>query len=303
MKLRNTQILVVFLILLIALLVGRYLKNERSKGNMITSFFSFDSEDVIAFRILPAFNEDQLLQIVKEDNKWHLVLPDGNICDINQEHFERAFSEFEKLRPSRLVTEDEKLFNQYMVDSTGTLLEIVTPDNKKHQIILGDLTFQNDVYVNTYVRLPGDNAVYAAAAYMEGTFKSLTDLWRSREIVSIPQGLWTEVEMTGMQGKKMLLIKEEEEWKTQGKHGFDIPLDEVLRQIDELKELPFAPNYLTPEFKNPEWRIRIKAVEAGEIFLSFYLLNEVIYLGSSINTGNYFIVDESRLQLLFDYLQ
>jgi len=299
MKIKNIHLIIVFIALLVIVFVLRVTSSKKNKGDMITSFFSFTLEDVREFNCYPAHDKEQKMSLKKEKESWKLILADQHIVSVNNEMLTNALGEFEKLKPLRLVSEDLKEFSRYKVDSSGMLLEIITKDNETHYIILGDLTFQNNAYINTYVRIPGEKQVYAAAAYMEGTFKSKPDQWRSREILSIPSGMWTKMEIIYKGNLVKSMVKEDDIWTDVKSRQEFTMADSLVGIIEKFPEMLLANDKFEDDFTNPDLIIHISGADQAESTLSIYQSDEGYFLGSSINQGNYFRVDKDVYEKLY----
>ncbi|MFC2114664.1 DUF4340 domain-containing protein [Bacteroidota bacterium] len=286
MKLSNKQLLLLFAALIIIVFGVRLISQKKAKGNLKSSFFELDSSLITRFNITPLSDDKMALIVFKENNKWFIQTTDDQKYEVSSDAINYALTEIMKMKPSRLATESKENWAKYEVDSSGTLLEINTGDETV-EIIIGKMTFQNSYLVNTYVRLPEEEAVYASECYLERAFKSPLNQWRKKQVFLTPSGMWKQISFL-KEGNSIELNMQENKWFYNGVPIADTIQEKLINSLTKLNNLSFSQESISSQAA-----LEIQIKEEGDelTMISIFPKGSGAVLTSSSNSGNWFNID------------
>jgi len=170
MKLKNNHLILFLFFIIVLVAVLFYFNRKKEKGVFPDKVLSITAKEIVSLEITPSFDTDKKFRVYKKNNKW-FVSSGSRTLEADTTFVNSALAEIEKIRPDRLVTRDQSLWKEYGVDSSGTLLIIHLKNDKTLSVVIGNMTFQDDIYVSSYIRLTNQNEVFASECYLEGTIK------------------------------------------------------------------------------------------------------------------------------------
>jgi hypothetical protein len=289
MKLKNSHLLLLLVIAVVLVFLIRFLNSRNESGNLRQSFFDIDTAEILSFSLDYLADESKSFSLTKEKNQWIIEKKGLEKFLVSPEAMNTALTEFTKLKPSRLATENPEKWAELEVDDSSGVRMTIQTREKEYEIIIGKMIFQNQVKVNQYVRLPDEDAVYGCECYLEGTFKNPMEKWRNKQNIPIPLGFWEEFSIRD-ESNQLVLFRQENQWALK-KSGKDAGAEnELIRQVEAFNALPFA---ALPVSKNTlSYQIEISGEGRKNTMYLYQHGNEMI-LSSAQNTGNYFLIDSS----------
>jgi hypothetical protein len=292
MKIKTSHLIIILIILLGIIIIVKIIKERNSLGNLKTEFFMFDSGSITSFVIYPKMNKDLKYSIDYKNDRWGINNPALQHADVDPQLLDRAIKEFFKLKPSRFVTDSKKDWGKYGVDSSGTLLEIIMDNGLKYSIILGNLTFQNDQYINTYVRLPEEKDVYTAEAYFEGSFRGIVNDWRLKVVIPTQKQNWQSIVISQPKKADIVLYKKNDLWYTGNLPTDTLKLNTLFALTDKINNAGLI-DFKVTKPAMPNVTIIITDNSQGEVKLDIQENSNIWIMSSSINSGNYFFIENT----------
>ncbi len=177
-KLSNKNLLIAFVILL-ALVGGlKFLQDQDPEGTLKGKLVKpLDSGDVSRLEILPEFDTNNQVILVKKQGNWKLKRGE-EFKALDPKRLKRALSHlYKELEADRLVSRDKKDWAKYKVDSSGSLLRIYKDGKLSDELVLGKMNFKNKNQASNYVRNLDAKSVYAVEAYLDGSLKGKPEDW------------------------------------------------------------------------------------------------------------------------------
>ncbi|NLJ07465.1 MAG: DUF4340 domain-containing protein [Sphingobacteriales bacterium] len=290
MKLKNSHLLLLLGLLILIVLVIYFAGKKSRQGDLPDKFISFSSEDIQQLEIIPAHQQSEAFKVVKINGRWYVLFKKSKMM-ADSSFIDRTFAEIDKLIPSRLISESNEDWKTYGVDSSGTLLILTSVKGEKAKIIIGNMTFQDNIYVNTYIRQPEDNRVFAAECYMEGTVRASMDSWREKKMTMPLYSLnFLEIQSDDPAGKVISIKKEGNIWKAGQKDADTSVVNSLIKKLAKINDLPLLKPGLAPGTK-AELTLTLDYVQRFKTTLYCYPDRQGFLIGSSVNQGNYVVAD------------
>lgn len=298
MKLSNQNLLLILALMIAALLVVYFTGKTKRTGDLPQQFIPFKSDEILSMEILPAHQEAMRFKIEKKDGKWYVIqnkirmLADSAFVD-------RALAEIDKLFPSQLAGSGKDSWKDFGVDSSGTLLILTAENGIKAELVIGNMTFQDDIYVSSYVRIPGENKIFTAECYLEGTIKASLDSWREKKMFN-PLITLNSVTISldeNLNKQELSLIKEETNWKKGNQVCDSALINKLLRNLENINHLPLHAPTLLPDFL-PLMKIRLGYARGEPAEVSIYPEKNQFLIASSVNLSNYLSADSAFIYRL-----
>jgi len=176
MKLNNSDLLFLLAVVILITAGVIFLNNSKKKGAFPYEELTFVASEITKLKIIPSYDITQSLLIHKKDNTWYVSQYQLGV-PADTAFVETVLKEIEKIRPDQFITDDPDLWQNYGVDSSGTLVIIYQENDKKTAFVVGNMTFIDDIYVSSYIRLLNDNRVFVTECYLEGTLKKERLSW------------------------------------------------------------------------------------------------------------------------------
>jgi hypothetical protein len=141
-----------------------------------TAIKPVDSQQVSRIQVVPEFDTAKAYNLVPTDSGWQLK--EEPKSSINKQRFKRAMEDLKAGIPiSHLVSRKKTDWENYKVDSSGTLLRVYQKGKLHDGAVLGKMTFNEKQSATTYIRNLDGESIYAVTAYLEGSIKGKRSDW------------------------------------------------------------------------------------------------------------------------------
>ncbi len=177
-KISNAQLLTAFLALLVIVAILKFWPSQEKGGTLKTQMVKpMDSGKVNKLVLLPEFDTTNQVKLEKKEGDWE-IKRGKQYKAVDKKRMERALEDlFVNLKADKLVSREKSDWEQYEVDSTGTLMRIFEEGELHDEVVLGKLNFQNRNQAFHYVRNKNDSSVYAVDAYLKRSLKGKPEDW------------------------------------------------------------------------------------------------------------------------------
>ncbi len=296
-------------LLLIVLLVT--LNDKKATLNRNRSFRSqltdFDSARVTSVVIYPKSQKDQI--VLKKDGRSWSVQEGNKKYSADESAVKNAIENLISMTAIRMASRDKSSWKEFEVtDSSSTRVQVLTGKKVVADLFIGKFTYQQPKNANqyqymrqrgtltSYVRIAGDDAVYALDGLLSMTFNRQASDFRNRVIIKSEAKDWNKLSFA-IPGGSFNLIKQNEKWMIDGILADSASVAKYLNGIQNLSSVNYIdqpaldktePDYtLSIEGANLQNPIKIKAFRTDTA--NMYALT------SSMNEGSYFSGKQSGL--------
>lgn len=187
MKKLNNKILVIALVgLATVFVITRWFRSSTLDGNIRTQLTSLDRDLITEVQIA---SKDSLIRLLKEGGRW-FVVKDNFRIDADSGTVARMVQSLSTIRAKRMASRKKEKWAEYKVDSSATRVSAYYGTEKKVQLNIGTLGFNQNsnggggmnqnIEPYTFVRLEGENDVYVVDGFLSATFPPSLKEWRRK---------------------------------------------------------------------------------------------------------------------------
>ncbi|MBA7619086.1 hypothetical protein ES703_26418 [subsurface metagenome] len=218
----------IFLTLLLLAVIVVIKNNSQSAINRNRSFNSqltdFDTSKVTRLIIYPKSGND-LVELKKESEHWKIVV-DGKDYNADHSAIKGMMTSLISLTATRIAAKDKDQWDTYEVsDSAATRVHVIADKKTVADVYLGKFSYQQPKNPNpymqqqgkmtSYVRIAGDNNVYAVDGIIAMSFSRQTNDFRNRTLIRSNKEDWNRLTFHGPV-EAFNLFKQGENWMIDG---------------------------------------------------------------------------------------
>ena len=187
-KANNWKLIALFGVLVVIFVTTRIFLSPKLEGNLPTNLTDIDSAKVTELIIAPGKDRNGEIRLVRT-KKWKLQK--GKITwRLEQGAGENALRQVMSIGPERIVTKKKNKWKEFEVsDSTGTRVKVLVGSSTVADLWIGRSGFSQTAGSRfggnsfTYVRLNGENEVYAVEGSLDAQFNRKFDDWRDKSFM------------------------------------------------------------------------------------------------------------------------
>ena len=281
---------------------GSINRNHSFKSKLV----EIDSAKVTSLVIFPKSDKDQI--VLSKDGKTWNVSENGNKFNADELSVKNMLGTLSSLTATRLASRNKSDWKEYEVtDSSATRVQVMTGRKIVADLYVGKFTYQQVQNANPYSRRPqgtltsylrvsGDDAVYALDGVLSMTFNRKASDFRNQMIIKSDKKIWDKLSFT-IPGGSFSLVKHNEKWLVDGILADSTAVVKYLNAIEYIGNSNFIdhpvldktePDYtLSIEGSNIQSPIKIKAFKTDTA--------NRFAITSSTNEGSYFSGKQSDL--------
>lgn len=294
-------------LLLIALILT--IHDKKGLTNRNRSFkeklTDFDSTQVTSLIIYPKSKKDPIV-LSKEDKTW-TVSSAGKKFSADESGVKNMIGSLFSLNPMRIAAKDKSSWNEYEVsDSNSSRVQVFVGKNVAADIYIGKFTYQQPKNANpytrqqgtltSYVRVDGDNSVYALDGLLSLSFNRQASDFRNHVLIYSDCKKWNKLSFSRPEGSYNLL-KQNNKWMVDEILADSALVEKYLTSIEYL----YNANYVDqPILENttPDYTLNIEGINIPDpIKIKAFKSDttNLYVLSSSLNKGTYFSGKQSGL--------
>jgi|GEM_PF-3679846 len=188
-KKKSNNLILIIAFLILAGVFGAYHfldfgKNERS---FRSEFFSLDTALVNKITLYPKNERHVEVVLKRADNGW-LVSREGAIdAPVQSGKIKNTLTSLTQMKPSRVVANKQAKWADYEIEEgVATHVIVETSDGEKADFYVGKYSINQQTQASlTYIRVTGENEVYAANGFFNMAFDQSHDQWRDNRCMTI----------------------------------------------------------------------------------------------------------------------
>ena len=223
---RNTQLLILILIVLVSLLA--FVKNRQRFVKVETAFLPGLAESEIDKLVITKAADDQVA-LIRQGDDWQIESQDS--LPVDPDLVDKALETLVGLEKEELVSENQEKHGIYQINlEEATAIEPYRDGNLVAKIYLGK---SGPDFQSFYVRLDGEDQVYRVKGYLRTTF--LPADWRQLKAVSFDSKNVSSVEF--INETDFIISKQEDKWLIDETESVadQAKVDNLLSQLSGLK--------------------------------------------------------------------
>jgi len=296
----NKKLLVIFGILIVILLLTMILKIPKEKSTLKGSIVELDTADVSRIMCIPKKNTGDPFEFVKKNNGW--TIRQGNIISAPAKGaIQNIFTEILSIRPQSLAAKDKAKWTEYdLTDSSAIQIRLMNVKNKVlADLLIGKFTYKqvanpynynggNSVEGTSYVRLKGENEVYAVEGFLAFSFGGGFNDWRDKSLIRCKKDDILKVTFTLPGDSSFTLMKKDKVWFVEERPADSAAVAEYLNSLAFIDGQDFKDGY-RPDV-NPDYQLLVEGNNLLNLSVKCYNAKETndYLINSSLNPDIYF---------------
>lgn len=220
----NKKLVLILAGLLILLLLTVIVKMPRERSTLKGNLIDIDTASVAEITITPKSASEGPFQFIRENNNWTIRREDIVAVPMKGA-VQNILSEITAVKPHSLAAVGEKAWKEYeLTDSLATRVKIANKKGKEMaELMIGKFTYRqvgnpyggyggNNIEGTTYVRLAGEDKVYAVDGFLAFSFSGGFNDWRDKSFVKCNKDDITKVTFTMPADSSFVLMKKDTIW-------------------------------------------------------------------------------------------
>ncbi len=245
----NTRrLLIVFLALLGVFVLSQLFSPKRATRSFRTDLVQVDTAKVTAMTLYPRSEGHQPVTFVRTEGGW--TVSNGLLqVEADAGAVRGALGQMLDITPDRLVSRRKDGWAEFNVtDSLATRIRLQEGRKTVLDLYVGRFSIQRDIQdAISYVRLGGEDEVYATAGLLSLGFDRGFNAWRNRTIVRIEPEQIERVFFEYPADSGFVLARQEEGWMIDGAETDSASVARFLNRLRNLVSQNFADGAVVPE--------------------------------------------------------
>lgn len=299
----NKILLIILAGLLAILLFTVLIKMPRERSTLRGNLIEFDTASVAEIIITPKSPSEKPFRFKKENGKW-TISRDDIVSVPMQGAVRNILSELSGIKPQTLAAVGESRWKEYeLTDSLATRVKIVSEKGKKsNELMIGKFSYRqvnnpygggyggNNIEGTTYVRLSGEEEIYAVDGFLAFTFSGGFNDWRDKTFIKCNKEDITKITFTLPADSSYILEKRDSLWFADDRETDSSKTDDYLSSVSNIDGKEFGDGYKpvsSPVYQmviegNNLLNITVKCFPAeGDRYILNSSLNPDVYYTSS----------------------
>ena len=194
-RFNNKKLLYLLAGLIVILVFTVIIKIPKEKATLKTKIVDIDTSAVTKIILNPKISKGKTVEFDRNNGKW--TVKQGNIISETQEGaVQNLFTEALKIKPQSLASVNKSKWNEFELnDSLATRIRFLDKKSKiLADIMIGKFTYKqsdnpyggyggNNIEVKSYVRVYGENEVYAVDGLLPFSFNMKFEDWRNKTFI------------------------------------------------------------------------------------------------------------------------
>lgn len=303
----NTKWLAIaFAILLVSVLFVFFFRNDKNNQSFKSELTKFEVERVDEMHIYPSNNGEPMHFLKTDEGNWKLSV-ENNTYNASAQKLTAMLNSIASLKAKRLAAKREKSWPKFDVnDSLAVRVEVKADNESLAHIFIGKFKFsqapqsnnpyqRNQGSMTSFVRLDGEDEVYAVEGFLKMTFEGDVISFRDQKVINVNKNEIGRIDVTNY-GERFTLQKNEDTWLLDGIAADSTAAAGYLTALNQLSSKDFLSNDLFVD-QLPSHILEIFGTEGDELLKVEALFSDStsIFVRSNINPGTVFDGAQSGL--------
>ncbi|MCF8266548.1 MAG: DUF4340 domain-containing protein [Ignavibacteriales bacterium] len=294
-KLNNKKLGLLFGILLISVILFYFLQGKGNSRSFREDLVSIDTTLVSKITIYPKSSPANPISLIKEKNFWQIRLADGKKANVPDQKIKNIFSQLISIKPKSLAARDQKKWQEFQVDSSGTRVKVFEEDELSLDIIIGKFAFRQPRSMSTYVRLNKDIDVYEVDGFIEASFNQDANSFRDNKLIQSISDKFRKLSFSYPADSSFVLTKEGGKWMIGNLPADSAKTENYLRQLNNLYSSAFIDD-IPDDYRLPEvYSVKIESGDSTHTIIRAFNHNGTLVLNSTDNADSYFDYSKNDL--------
>jgi hypothetical protein len=253
---KNIRLLGFLVILVLVYVSLKVFKNTNRSKSFRQELVQIDTSQVSKLVISKSGNS---FQVMKEDGSWKVSISDVKNVDATASSVRNALGTLLSIRPDRIATRDPNKWSEYQVDTTGTRVQVFEGDKNTLDLIIGRFGVQGQRQFHTFVRLEGDDEVYAANDFMGISFPSEPKSFRNSRFLQMETDSIYQITFQYPADSSYILSKRDSVWYIGLQPADSASVADYLSDLRFISSTEFVDDVDPNMLINPVYKVEIES--------------------------------------------
>jgi hypothetical protein len=293
--------------LLVILLVTVIVKIPKEKSTLKERLVDIDTSSVYRIMLIPKVTEGKPFEFVKENEKW--TVRQGNITSTPMKgSVTNVFEEILAIKPQSLAAVGKSKWQEYeLTDSLATRVKFLNKKGKNvADLMIGRFTYKqvnnpyaayggNNIEGTSFVRLFGEEKVYAVEGFLAFSFNGKFNDWRDKSFLKCKKEDLTKITFTMPSDSSFILTKKDSLWFEGNQPTDSLNTSNYLNSIGYIDGQDFRDEYKPAS--PPAYQLIIEGNNLLNITVKCFKGDgeDKYILNSSLNPDVYFTSDKNGI--------
>jgi len=239
---KNKTLLLIFLTLLVVFLASQFAFEKKTR-TFKTELIQLDTTTITSILLYPKSDGQEEFLLKKENEFW--VIAKGSVTNkANQGAVSSILRNLSLIKTKRVASKSPEKWMDYEVEeSSGSRVKAYAGDKLLEDFIVGRFNFNQQTRQGiSYVRLAGENEVYAVDGFLSMTMGQGFDAYRNKEILGVNKDDLTQIAINTL-GTTTILQKDLDGWKQDGQPVDSTTLVNYLSGLQNITGNTFADDF------------------------------------------------------------
>ncbi len=292
-KLGNKGLLLILVLALAIFGLFRYISNKRGENTFKTAIIpKIDTNKLDGMIIFSKQNKQKPYVFTRKGKYWYVMQGDiGSRAEPRSASY--TVSQLEQISPDRLGTNDPKDWKDFNVnDSLGTRVVLLYDKDTVLDVIVGRFSYiPQQKQAISYMRISGQNEVYAIPGFLSMNLANEFDNWRDRKEMPAEVTTWNKLTFI-YPGDSGFVIKKDSTKKWvfgDGTYPDSATAVKVIREVSEQNYGTFV-NKFDSNGKTPLFFVKVEGKDFSPAIIKAFPADTTngYVINSSLNPGAFF---------------
>jgi hypothetical protein len=302
----NKKLFYILAGLLVILLLTVVVKIPKEKATLKERLVAVDTADVVKIVITPGVQKGKPFEFVKQDAKW-TVRQDNVVSEPAKGAVTGIFTAILGIKPQSLAAIGEAKWTEYeLTDSLATRVSLLNSRGREIAgMMIGKFTYRqvnnpyayggNNIEGSTYVRIPGEEKIYAVEGFLALSFNGDFNDWRDKSFLRCKKDDIIKVTFTYPDDSSFVLSKKDSNWNVNNLTADSTNTSNYLNTLASVNGQDFRDGYKPVPF--PEYQLVIEGNNLLNVTVKCYSGEKEgeFILNSSLNPDVYFASSKDEL--------
>jgi len=283
---KNIRLLGFLVILLLVYVSLKVFRNTSRSKSFRQELVQIDTSQVSKLVISKS---GKFFQVMKDDGSWKVSISDNKTVDATASSVKNALGTLLSIQPDRIATRDPGKWSEYQVDTTGTRVQVFEGNNNTLDLIIGRFGVQGQRQFHTFVRLEGDDEVYAANNFMGISFPSEPKSFRNSRFLQVETDSIVQITFQYPADSSYILTKRNSIWYIGSQSVDSASVANYLSDLRFISSTEFVDDVDPAMLINPLFKVEIESGgEENQTIEAYSNPKYELIFHSSYNPNSYF---------------
>lgn len=291
-------------LLLIAVVLILRIDARKQQGSFLRELVNVDRQKTTSIVVIPKGLVEDAITLERKEDRW-MAGSQGKTFQANREIIDQLFRVVSPMVPEQLVSRNQENWAEYETDEeSGTRVKIYEGSKVVHDFVVGRFSFQQQMMqgqqqpkISTFVRLTGQNDVYAVDGFLGSVFPQKITQYRDQAVVFARAEDIEKITVQGDGNYNYELIREGAEWVINGVSADSATMDLFLDVLSSTSSSVFVEDEAEGWITIPSHKLVISGKTAQPIEIAAYPADTThrYFITSSQNPGAVFSGSQNDL--------